>query len=57
MKPREGDTCYFDRGGACYALACYSSETCGARDDRGFPKYAETEKCKRDSIQRKDGEK
>ena len=32
--------CEFDKNGICCALACYSSEECGARDKDGNPKYA-----------------
>lgn len=31
--------CVFDKKGKCWALACYSSAVCGARDEKGNPKY------------------
>lgn len=33
--------CQFDKNGTCYALVCYTSESCGARDEHGSPKYAD----------------
>ena len=32
--------CSFDWKNTCYALACFSSEECMARDKNGHPKYA-----------------
>jgi len=31
--------CSFDKKGVCHALACYSSQKCGARDENGNPIY------------------
>jgi hypothetical protein len=36
--------CTFDKKGLCHALACYSNQKCGARDQKGYPKYAIIEK-------------
>lgn len=32
--------CQFDVNGECHAMACYSGEKCGARDENGNPKYS-----------------
>jgi hypothetical protein len=43
------DKCQFDRGAqGCYALACYRSNWCRARDDKGNPRYAGLEDIKKD---------
>ena len=52
-KPKK---CVFYKNGHCFALACYSDEKCGARDERGNPKYVDlknkkkTPKMKTDRI-------
>jgi len=35
--------CEFSKNGVCHALACYSNEDCGARDENGNPIYADLE--------------
>jgi hypothetical protein len=44
--------CQFNRGGCCYALACYSSEKCGAKDKRGVPKYVGLDKALKNNTTR-----
>lgn len=31
--------CKFNEDGYCIAMACYTIDDCGARDDNGNPKY------------------
>ena len=38
--------CEFDRKGVCLALACYSNLKCGARDNKGNPKYCSLKEVK-----------
>ena len=38
--------CEFEGDGLCYALACFSSQGCGARDERGVPCYVPTDECR-----------
>lgn len=34
--------CRFDEGEkGCFALACYSNDKCGARDENGNPRYTD----------------
>ena len=33
------EQCNFDKNGVCYALVCYSSFKCEARDEEGNPIY------------------
>jgi len=33
------EECPFDINGYCHAKACYSSQRCNARDEKGNPKY------------------
>lgn len=35
--------CVAEHNGECYAMACYSSEKCGARDENGNPKYVQVQ--------------
>lgn len=35
----EVNDCTFDGNGTCKALACYSSEQCNSRDEKGSPRY------------------
>jgi hypothetical protein len=37
--------CYYAINGICYMILCPKNEDCGARDDRGYPNYAETDEC------------
>lgn len=32
--------CRYDKDGICWALACYGTKKCGARDAKGHPVYA-----------------
>ena len=48
------EKCHFDRNGKCYALACYSSEKCGARDREGCINYATVEEI--EEMERKERE-
>ena len=34
------EKCQFEDKNVCYALACYSSKKCKARDEKGSPVYA-----------------
>lgn len=38
--------CKAEKNGICYAMACYSSKKCGAKDESGNPKYAGIEASK-----------
>jgi hypothetical protein len=43
---RQSPMCKFEENGICYALCCYSDEECSAREEDGYPKYADTfEEC------------
>ena len=42
------EKCEFDINGICRALACYSSEKCGARDKKGNPIYCSNEELKKE---------
>jgi hypothetical protein len=37
--------CSFEKDGLCYALCCYGSTECGAKNKDGSINYAETEVC------------
>ena len=37
-------TCPFDIDGECTAMACFSSQGCGAKDDNGSPQYSENKR-------------
>ncbi len=44
--------CCFDNDGVCGALACYSAEKCGSRDEKGNPIYGDTKPVLRGDLPR-----
>lgn len=44
------EKCQFDKGEkGCYALACYSRQKCGARDEKGNPAYVDLDEIKKET--------
>lgn len=45
MAQTKTEPCEFNDKGICYAMCCYSSQNCEARDEDGNPQYADTDEC------------